>query len=174
MRQGSSQSVAETAQRMADAAGAASSGDFESALAVWVELGHAGVARAQAEIGRCFVNGWGVERDVDLARKWLKLAADAGDALGQRLLGDFYFNGEEGSPDRAIAEEWYSRAARQGEPHAQDMLSWILTDGDHRKPDYVQARQWALKAAEQGIAASMTVVLSATGSPASPALARAR
>lgn len=68
MRQDSSRFVAETARRMADAASAAASGDFESALAVWVELGHAGVG-AQAEVGRCFVNGWGFERDVDLARE---------------------------------------------------------------------------------------------------------
>src|ERR1700742_3882817 len=98
MRQGSSQASAETAQRLGGAAGAAAGGDFEGALSIWVELGHAGVARAQAEIGRCFVNGWGVERDIELARKWLKLAANSGDPLGQRVLGDFYFNGEEGSP----------------------------------------------------------------------------
>ena len=79
---------------------------------------------------------WGVERDTELALKWLTLAAKAGDVLGQRLLGDFYFNGEHGTPNRSIAEEWYARAAKQGDPHAQDMLSWILTDGDHRKPDY--------------------------------------
>src|SRR5262245_32044083 len=145
MRQGSPKPVSEqgTAQRLAEAAEAATRDDFESALVAWGPLAHAGIARAQAEIGRCFVNGWGVTRDIELARKWLKLAADAGDPLGQRVLGDFYFNGEGGSPDRAIAEEWYARAARQGEPHAQDMLSWILTDSDHRKPDYRAARDWA-------------------------------
>ena len=120
------------------------------------EYAHAGVTRAQAEIGRCFVNAWGVERDTDLALKWLTPAAKAGDALGQRLLGDFHFNGEDGTPNRAIAEEWYARAAHQGDAHAQDMLSWILTDGDHRKPDYKQAMRWAQEAAAQGVAASMT------------------
>ena len=96
---------------------------------------HRGNTRAQAEIGRCFVNGWGVARDVDLALKWLLPAAKAGDPLGQSLLGGFYFNGEDGPPQRSIAEEWYARAAKQGDAHAQDMLSWLLTDGDHRQPD---------------------------------------
>jgi hypothetical protein len=127
-----------------------------AALAIWAKHAHAGVANAQAEIGRCFANGWGVARDTALAERWLTLAAQAGDAVGQSLLGDFHFNGESGAPDRVIAEEWYARAARQGDADAQDMLSWILTDGDHRKPDYSQAMQWALKAAEQGVAASMT------------------
>jgi TPR repeat protein len=143
-------------EALARAQDAADSGDYDTALGIWVKLGHAGVSRAQSEIGRCFVAGLGVERDVELAQKWLSLAAKGNDPLGQRLLGDFYFNGEEGRPDRAIAEEWYARAAKQGDPEAQDMLSWILTDGDHRKPDYAQAMQWAEKAAKQGNAPSMT------------------
>ena len=125
---------------MAEASAAAARNDYAVGLAIWVGYAHAGNPCAQAEIGRCFMSGWGVERNPDLAHQWLSLAAKADDFLGQRLLGDFYFNGEDGRPDRAIAEEWYARAAGQGEPHAQDMLSWILTDGDHRKPDYKAAR----------------------------------
>ena len=113
---------------------AATTGDWDAALAVWLRHAQGGSARAQAEIGRCFVNGWGVARDVELGLKWLLGAAKAGDCLGQSLLGDFYFNGEDGPPQRAIAEEWYARAAKQGDAHAQDMLSWLLTDGDHRRP----------------------------------------
>lgn len=135
---------------------AAEEGDYDTALGIWVGMGHAGDGRAQAEIGRCFLHALGVERNVDLAHTWLKLAAQGNDVLGQRLLGHFYFNGESGRPDRAIAEEWYARAARQGDAEAQDMLSWILTDSDHRKADYKQAMEWALKAAAQGNAPSMT------------------
>jgi uncharacterized protein len=107
---------ARTAERMAEAAAAAAREDDDAALAAWVAFAHAGNGRAQADIGRCFVIGTGVGRDVELAHKWLSLAAKAGDPLGQRLLGDFYFNDEGGAPDRAIAEEWYARAAQQGEP----------------------------------------------------------
>lgn len=67
------------------------------ALAVWLHHAHRSNARAQAEISRCFVSGWGVTRDVDLALKWLLPAAKAGDPLGQSLLADFYFNGEDGT-----------------------------------------------------------------------------
>jgi TPR repeat protein len=144
------------ADPMAEAAAAVAREDYAAALAIWNTQAHAGNARAKAEIGRCFVNAYGVERNVGLAREWLTQSAKAGDPLGQKLLADFYFNGEDGTPDRAIAEEWYARAARQGEPFAQDMLSWILTEGDHRAPDYNEAMQWARKAADQGVAASMT------------------
>src|SRR5258706_2971219 len=148
----------DTAPRMVAAAAAAAHGDYTGALAVWVELAHTGVARAQAEIGNCFVHALGVERNPELAENWLTLAAKAGDAVGQRLLANFHFNGENGSPDRPIAEEWYARAARQGDAEAQDILSWMLTDSDHRQPDYDRSMQLALKAAEQGNAASMTLI----------------
>lgn len=131
-------------------------GDYNAALAAWNICAHNGVARAQAEIGRCFVDALGVERDTTLAHTWLKLAADAKDAYGQRLLGDYYFNGEDGKQDRAIAEEWYARAAAQGEPLAQEMLSWIYAEGDSRTPDYAKARAYAEAAAAQGVAKSMT------------------
>jgi TPR repeat protein len=148
--------VEKPADGMAEAAAAAARGDYDAAHGIWVARAHAGDARAQAEIGRSFMMGLGVERSPGLAQQWLALAAKAEHPLGQRLLGDFHFNGEDGKPDRAIAEEWYARAARQGEPFAQDMLSWILAESDHREADHVQAREWALKAAEQGVAASMT------------------
>ncbi len=141
---------------MQTARAAAAHGDYDAALAAWNTCAHNGNSRARAEIGRCFVQALGVERNTPLAHTWLKLAADAKDAYGQRLLGDYYFNGEGGNPDHAIAEEWYARAAAQGEPLAQEMLSWIYAEGDSRTPDYDKARYWAEAAAAQGMAKSMT------------------
>ena len=76
----SSDPPASVEQRLLAAAAAGHQGDFDAALAIWGELAQAGVARAQAEVGRCFVQGWGVERDVNLARQWLQMAAKSGDA----------------------------------------------------------------------------------------------
>src|SRR5215813_8990184 len=87
-------------QQLAEAAAAAARGDWNSALAIWVRFAHAGNVRAQAQIGQCFIHGWGVDRDTDLALKWLMMSANAGEAFGQSLLGDYYFNGEDGSPNR--------------------------------------------------------------------------
>ena len=51
------------AERMAAAYDAAARGDYAAALAIWGPLAHAGVARAQSNIGACFAEGLGVERD---------------------------------------------------------------------------------------------------------------
>src|SRR5271165_6183148 len=89
--------------RMRRAHEAASRGDYASALAVWGPLAQAGVPRAQNNVGACFAEGLGVERDATLARRWLTLAADAGDPVGQRNLATLYFNGVGLEPNYACA-----------------------------------------------------------------------
>ena len=102
---------------MAEAAAAAARSDYDAALAIWVELcARRRGARAGRDRPLLRRRPGASSATSSSRRKWLKLAAKAGDPLGQRLLGDFYFNGEDGTPDRAIAEEWYARAAKQGEP----------------------------------------------------------
>ena len=57
---------------------ASSRGDYARALEIWGPLAHAGVARAQNNVGACFAEGLGVERDPGLAPRWLTLAAASG------------------------------------------------------------------------------------------------
>ena len=103
---------------MAAAYEAAERGDYATALAIWEPLAQAGVARAQNNIGACFAEGLGVERDPALAVRWLTLAAEAGDPVGQRNLAALYFKGEGVEQDYARAAELYrarrrSRATRR-------------------------------------------------------------
>ena len=81
----------DVAARMAEAYDAAQRGDYPAALNIWAPLAHAGVARAQNNVGACFAEGLGVERDHALALRWLTLAAEAGDAVGTRNLAALYF-----------------------------------------------------------------------------------
>ena len=67
----------DVAARMAEAYDAAGRGDYPAALAIWGPLAQAGVARAQNNVGACFAEGLGVERDQGLALRWLTLAAEA-------------------------------------------------------------------------------------------------
>ncbi len=142
---------------MADALAAANAGDFATALALWEPLARAGVARAQNNIGACFAEGLGVAKDRDLALKWLRLAAEAGDPVGERNYAAFHMQGADGAgADYAIAADYYRRAADQGDAPAADMLSWMLLEGEVMPPDPVAARRWAERAADAGIASSMT------------------
>src|SRR5215467_13026301 len=99
-----------TAQ-MAAAYDASGRGDYAAALAIWGPLAQAGVARAQSNVGACFAEGLGVERDCALALRWLTLAAQAGDPVGQRNLAAAYFTGAGVEPDYARAATLYRAAA---------------------------------------------------------------
>lgn len=141
---------------MASALAAARKGDYELALSIWEPLARRGMARAQNNIGACFVDGLGVERDLDLARKWLTLAVDGGDPVARRNLATLYFKGEGVERDALRAADLYRAAALDGDGPSQDMLSWILLQGDAIPADPKEARYWAQKAAEQHIASAMT------------------
>jgi L-seryl-tRNA selenium transferase/selenocysteine synthase-like protein len=121
---------------MAEAAAAAAREDWEGALAIWVTHAHTGVARAQAEIGRCFVNGWGAARDTGLADRWLMLWAQAGDALGQSLLGDFHFNGE--APAQSRHRRGMVRAGRA--PGRRARPGHAVVDAGRRRPPRARLR----------------------------------
>lgn len=137
---------------------AAESGDYETAVGVWRPLADQGwPPRALSNLGACYVDGLGVERDLVRAASLFRRAAEAGDAIAQRNLATLHFKGEGGVPqDDAAAMELYELAAEQGDAAAQDMLSWMLLEGHAGESDPRAARRWALAAAEQDVASSMT------------------
>lgn len=142
---------------LAEALEAAAEGRYEEAFAIWRPLAETGVARAQSNLGACYVEGLGVERDPDEAVEWFTRGAEAGDAAGQRSLAALHFKGQAGlEQDDDAAFELYGLAAAQGDALSQDMLSWMLLEGRGAGPDPVEARRWALAAAEQGVPTSMT------------------
>jgi TPR repeat protein len=140
---------------MAEAASAVARGDYQAALAIWGPLAHAGVPRAQNNVGACFAEGMGVERDPALALRWLTLSAENGDPVGQRNLAAFHFKGDGIEQSDAEALRLYRLAAEQSDAPAQDMLSWMLLESG-QESDRPEALRWALAAAEAGIATSMT------------------
>jgi TPR repeat protein len=141
---------------MAEARSLAAAGEHQAALAIWGPLAHRGVPRAANNIGACFLDGLGVERDVALGLRWLTTAAEAGDPVGQRNLAAALFQGLGGAEDHAGALHWYQKAAEAGDAEAQDMLSWMLLEGEVATQDLVAAREWAARAAAAGNGPSMT------------------
>jgi TPR repeat protein len=146
---------ADIAASMAAATAAAGRGDYAAALAIWGPLAHAGVARAQNNIGACFAEGLGVEPDAGLALRWLTLSAGNGDPVGQRNLAAVHFKGQGVEQSDEEALRLYRLAAAQDDAPAQDMLSWMLLEGG-READRPEALRWAKAAAEAGVASSMT------------------
>ena len=129
----------------------AQAGRIDEALSIWEPLAREGVARAQGNIGACFALGQGVERDPDLAKKWLTAAAEHGDVVAQRNLATLLLD-----EDRAAGAQWYRHAAERGDAISADMIGHMLADGDGVAADPVEARTWLEHAANGGIARAAT------------------
>lgn len=56
-------------------------GDFSAAFQIWSELADQGSVWSMIELGRCYQNGRGVERDVAEAERWYKRAFAGGSQI---------------------------------------------------------------------------------------------
>ena len=113
-----------------------------------------GDAEAQNEVGICYINGQGVERDDTQAAEWFRKATEQGDAVAQYNLGVCYNEGKGVAQDDTQAVEWYRKAAEQGYAEAQYNLGVCYANGLGVVQDHNQAIEWYQKAAEQGHAAA--------------------
>lgn len=78
-----------------------------------------GYAEGQFNLGLCYDNGTGVEKDPQQAVYWYQKAAEQGDASAQFNLGLCYENGKGVEQDQKQALSWYQKAADQGDEDAK-------------------------------------------------------
>merc|ERR1719401_80427 len=71
-----------------------------------------GDADAQFQVGYAYLMGVGVDKEPDLAVKFIRKAAEQGSPDAQKQLGVMHINGEAGLPkDLELAEVWFRKAA---------------------------------------------------------------
>lgn len=99
--------------------------------------------------GRRYFLGNRVPRDLDAARKWLKLAADQNNAFGAYYLGRVMAD-----LDYAKAPALYKIAADQGLPQAQYFYGKALKDGRGIALDRFNAYVWLTVAVDAGYSAA--------------------
>ena len=107
---------------------------------------------AQAEWGRCLINGDGVEKNPEKAIFYLESAAEQNNHEAMRMLGDIYYFGSGVSVDYAAAFNWYQNAVNDPEK-ADDIAECMIGDcyynGNGVEKDDNQAFLWYQKAAEK-------------------------
>ncbi|KAI0762443.1 HCP-like protein [Fomes fomentarius] len=78
------------------------------------------------EVGQSFYQGWGVQKDKEMAVQYYRVAARLGDPDAQQELGFCLLNGKGCKKDKKEAAKWYRAAVQQG---ASDIgLAWIYKD----------------------------------------------
>jgi hypothetical protein len=75
------------------------------------KLGH---AQSAFELGQCYLNGRGVEKDINKALIWFQAAANMGLEIAQYELGDIYYKGEVVPQDKPRGLLLMRLAAKQG------------------------------------------------------------
>ena len=125
---------------------------FVEAAGWFAKAAEQGHADAQFELGSLYVNGTGVQKDINEAAKWIRKAAEQGHAEAQRDLGQMYEAGDGVPEDLAEAARWHLKAAEQGSSLAQESIGWLYAEGHGVPQDYAEAAKWFHKLVELGFA----------------------
>jgi cell division protein FtsZ len=93
--------------------------------------------------------GQGVRKNLGLALRAYRKAAEQGHAAAQNRLGWMYEKGEGTEADYAEAVTWYQRAAEQGHINAMNDLGYMHRQGWGVPQSYSEALRWFRDAAEK-------------------------
>ncbi len=138
------------ADSLADGMAAAQTGDYATALKLWLPLAEGGDPNAQSYLGRLYLNGWGVAKDYGQAARWYGKAAEQGNEAAENNLGFMYAHGQGVTQDFGQSVKWYLKAADQGALEAYMNLGDAYAGGRGVPKDYAEAAKWYRRAADNG------------------------
>lgn len=131
--------------------------DDEEAFRCYIGAAKLGHAASQANVGRMYTHGLGVEKNDQNGRFWDSQAAasyisaaENGDATAQYLTGVMYLLGRGVVEDFVQAKRWFHKAAAQEHAPAQATLAKMFSAGQGGPKDEKLAMHFNLLAAEQG------------------------
>ena len=96
--------------------------DYAKALETYLIAAEEGDADAQAQVGRIYMDGLGVEQNAEKAMDWNMRAAEQGNAQGQEQIGEMYYLGIGMTRSAEEASRWFERARDSGSQRAAAML----------------------------------------------------
>lgn len=129
---------------------AATSGDFQKALSIWLPLAEAGDPNSQRGLGVMYQRGDGVKKDLAKAIKWYQLSAETGHPEARYTLGYMYAHGDGVKKDINKAVEWYQLSADTGHKQAQYELGMVYYYGEGVEKDLAKAFELIQSSANQG------------------------
>jgi len=138
------------AQDFQTAVEAASQGDYDTAYQTWSALAEGGDPASQFNLAMMYVRGEGVERDLSMAARWFRKAAEQDQVSAQARLGALYAHGQGVQQDFGEAAKWLYRAAQANDGPGQYDLAVLYANGSGVGQDYSEAYYWFTMSAIQG------------------------
>ena len=120
------------------------------AVELLIESAKLGCGVAKYRLGKMFLRGDDVAKDVDYALRWLEESVSDGNPFAEYLLGKTYLKGEDVTRDTDRADELLRRCAGRGNKYAEYTLGKALLDGELLPQDIPEAVRLLTASAEQG------------------------
>lgn len=121
-------------------------GNISEAMECFTMSAEQGNTYAQYRLGRLYLDGTEVDKDIDAAVHWLSKAVEQDNEYAQYTLGILYLSGEEVPLDSEKGETLLLRSAEQGNPYAMYRYGCLLRDVYEAKE---ASLRWIQKAAAQ-------------------------
>lgn len=122
------------------------SGEPSYVFSLFTDAANNGMAEAQNMLGTCYYNGYGVDKNSDLAFEWYTKSAENGSSNAQYMLGWAYTNASQYDG----AYHWLKKSAEQGNAYAQKELGILYYWGRGVVEDNDLAFEWFSKSAKNG------------------------
>ncbi|RIA86512.1 hypothetical protein C1645_727075, partial [Glomus cerebriforme] len=107
-------------------------------------------AIAQVYLAKCYYDGYGTEKNYDLAFDWCKKSVENGSIIGQLNLGYCYKLGIGTAINKEKAFQLYKIAAENENSNAQSNLGILYEKGEGTKKDLERTIYWYNRAAKNG------------------------
>lgn len=126
-------------------------------VALYRMAAEAGHIRAANALGWAYGNArGGLAKNMEMAVKWYRIAAEGGDQYGQFNMGLVYDNGWTVPISHTEAFNWFQKAADQGNAAAATYVGLAYEQGQGVPKDESAAVAWYLKGAQRGDKWGMT------------------
>lgn len=109
-------------------------------------------------LGKLFLKGEHIPKNVDYALRWLEEAVEDGNPFAEYLLGKTLLKGEDTEQDTERAEDLLRRSADQGNRYAAYTLGKALLDGDVLPQNIPEAIRLLKESADSGFSQAQYVL----------------
>lgn len=106
-------------------------------------------------LGSLYLNGWGVEKNVNLALENYKMAAAFGDETAMNQIGIIFEGNDDFDANPEQSFYWFNEAAKKGLDVGMFNLGYCYKNGFGIETDVEQAAEWFKKSAELGYVDAM-------------------
>ena len=128
--------------------------DPNTAVDLLIEAAGLGCGVAKYRLGKMFLRGEDVPKNIDYALRWLEESVSEENQYAEYLLGKTLLRGEDVERDSLRAEGLLRRSCEQGNRYAAYTLGKALLDGELLLQDIPKALRLLMDSAEKGFAAA--------------------